>query len=76
MLPEQGAVLGVKGGDDALLGDALAATADDEYSSVEDDGGRAAGKFACQMGDQDLTRPVSSETPFCAGPRQEGQSAG
>ena len=36
--PEQGAVLGVKGGDDAFMLDALAAATDDEYSSVEDDG--------------------------------------
>ena len=45
VFPEQGAVLGVKGGDNAFVLDALAATADDEYSSVEDDGGRAASKF-------------------------------
>ena len=45
VLPEQGAVLGVKGGDDAFMLDALAATPNDEYSSVEDDGGRAASEF-------------------------------
>ena len=45
VFPEQGAVSGVKGGDNALMLDALAATTDDEYSSVEDDRGRAASKF-------------------------------
>ena len=38
VFPEQGAVLGVKSGDNALVLDALAAATDDEYSSVEDDG--------------------------------------
>ena len=45
MFPEQGAVLGVKGSDNALVRDVLTATTDDEYSSVEDDGGRAASEF-------------------------------
>ena len=45
VFPEQGAVLGVKGGDNPLMLDALAAATDDKDSSVEDDGGRAAGEF-------------------------------
>ena len=46
VFPDQGAVLGVKGGDNALMLDALAAATDDKDSSVKDDGGRAASKFS------------------------------
>ena len=45
VFPEQGAVLGVKSGDNTFVLDVLAATTNDEYSSVEDDGSRAASKL-------------------------------
>ena len=45
VFPEQGAVLGVKGGDNALVFDAFTTTADDKDPAIEDDGGRTASEF-------------------------------
>ena len=59
VFPEQGAVLGVKSGDDAFVRDVLAATADDKDPAIENDGGRAAGKFGVPDG-----RPGCDEARF------------